>query len=196
MDSILSQLYPFHMYFTAPRLILISASYKFSLVSGHFFRFPHKMSFYSFLSLSKLHVHPTVTPLISLQFTSTLPGQTYSRGAASNSGAVWTPYKKLLINWHPGQLSYPCVHQGPIKGYAAVMGTTFWSQEQICSEKFSHHPPTSYNRQFFDQTDGIIVVSPHAPAIVRFSMEHAEQQVLSTASEKPAYWYRYVMIFL
>ena len=46
--------------------------------------------------------------------------------------------------------------------------------------------------QFYEQTDGVAMGSPHSPVIAYFYMEDFETKAIGKTSHKPACWYRYV----
>ena len=54
---------------------------------------------------------------------------------------------------------------------------------------------TSYfqwNKEFYEQTDGVAMGSPLSPVVANFFMEKFEKQALDTAKLKPTIWLRYV----
>jgi retron-type reverse transcriptase len=51
---------------------------------------------------------------------------------------------------------------------------------------------SSFNGQYFEQTDGVAMGSPLSPVIANFFMEDLEERALNQATHKPTCWYRYV----
>ncbi|XP_060520792.1 uncharacterized protein LOC132698616 [Cylas formicarius] len=63
------------------------------------------------------------------------------------------------------------------------------------TELFRHCLTTTYfqwNKEFYEQVDGVAMGSPLSPVIANFFMEKFEQQALNTAQKKPKCWFRYV----
>ena len=50
----------------------------------------------------------------------------------------------------------------------------------------------SKDGQFYEQTDGVAMVSPLSPIIANFYMEDFGMKATKKATHKPACWYRYV----
>ena len=60
---------------------------------------------------------------------------------------------------------------------------------------FRHCLTTTYfqwDKEFYEQTDGVAMGSPLSPVIANFFMEKFEQQALNLAKKKPSCWFRYV----
>ncbi|XP_060528287.1 uncharacterized protein LOC132703174 [Cylas formicarius] len=63
------------------------------------------------------------------------------------------------------------------------------------TELFRHCLTTTYfqwNKEFYEQVDGVAMGSPLSPVIANFFIEKFEQQALNTAQKKPKCWFRYV----
>jgi hypothetical protein len=60
---------------------------------------------------------------------------------------------------------------------------------------FKHVPTSTYfcfDRQFYEQADGVEMGPPLSPVIVNFFMEDFEKNAIEQATHKPVCWFRYV----
>jgi hypothetical protein len=80
----------------------------------------------------------------------------------------------------------------PIKDTMDLLGRHF---EDDILRLFRHVLTTSYfsfNGQFYEQIDAVVISSPLSPFIANFYMEDFEERALDLAPHKPICWFRYV----
>jgi len=62
---------------------------------------------------------------------------------------------------------------------------------------FKHALTSTYfgfDGQFYEQTDGVAMASPHSPLIAIFFMEDFENKSIEQATCKPVCWFRYILV--
>ena len=55
-----------------------------------------------------------------------------------------------------------------------------------------HNSYFSFQNEFYEQVEGVVMGSPVSPIVADLYMKHFEREALSSASNPPGYWYRFV----
>jgi hypothetical protein len=80
----------------------------------------------------------------------------------------------------------------PITDTIQLLGQHF---EEYLLVLFRHTLTSTYicwERQFFEQTDGVAMGSPLSPVVANFFMKDFEKRTIEQATHKPTCWFRYV----